>query len=223
MTDSPALSLRTKMLGAMLREARLNAGKSIRETADLLGVGPGTVSSYEHGRKGISLPELEILAYEFDVPTKAFWDDRQPVSQERPPVNARQTIALRDRIVGAQLRLHRTEAGLTIKALAERTGFPGSRISSYERGRRSVPVAELEMLAASLGHTLEEYMNGEGAIGRWARQSAALRRFAELPEELQAFVADPENAPFLELARDLSALPADRLHAIGQAFKDIAP
>lgn len=223
MTDSPTLSLRTKMLGAMLREARLSAGKSIRETADLLGVGPGTVSSYEHGRKGISLPELEVLAYEFDVPATAFWKDEERVSRARPPVNAEQIIALRDRIVGAMLRLHRQEAGLTIKALAERTGFPGSRISSYERGRRSVPLAELEVLAASLGHTIEEYMNDDGPIGRWARQSAALRRFVELPDDLQAFVSDPQNARFIELARDLSALPPDRLHAIGQAFKDIAP
>lgn len=223
MTDSPALSLRTKMLGAMLREARLNAGKTIRETADLLGVGPGTISSYEHGRKGISLPELEVLAYEFDVPTTAFWNAEEPVSEPRPAVNAKQTIALRDRIVGAQLRLHRQGASLTIKALAGRTGFPSSRIASYERGRRSVPVAELEILSATLGHTIEEYMNDDGPIGRWSRQSGALRRFVELPDDLQAFVADPQNVRFLELARDLSALPTDRLHDIGRAFKDIAP
>ncbi|MFP3854559.1 MAG: helix-turn-helix domain-containing protein, partial [Anaerolineales bacterium] len=63
MTENQALSLRTKMLGALVREARMEAGKSIRDSAEMLGISPSTFSSYEHGRQGISLPELEILCF----------------------------------------------------------------------------------------------------------------------------------------------------------------
>jgi transcriptional regulator with XRE-family HTH domain len=223
MTDQQSLSLRSKMLGAMLREARLDSGKSIRESAELLGISPSTMSSYEHGRKSVSLPELEVLAYTFDVPVRAFWSQDIPVVDSRPALDAAGAIPLRNRMIGVLLRLQRQEAELTQAELAERTGLPASRISAYERGKRSVPLPELEVLAASLGHQVEDYQDMDGPIGRWARRNRAFESFSGLPVALQTFVSDSHNQRFLDLAMNLSQLPSDRLRSISRALQDVTP
>ncbi|MGA9192287.1 MAG: helix-turn-helix transcriptional regulator [Anaerolineales bacterium] len=223
MTDQQSLSLRSKMLGAMLREARLDSGKSIRESAELLGISPSTMSSYEHGRKAITLPELEVLAYTFDVPVRAFWSQDLPVVDQRPALDAARAIPLRDRMIAVQLKLHRQAAELTQAELAERTGLPASRISAYERGKRGVPLPELEVLAASLGHRVEDYRDMDGPIGRWAKRNLAFDSFAQLSPEIQAFVSEPGNRRFLELALNLSQLPSDRLRSISRALQDVTP
>jgi transcriptional regulator with XRE-family HTH domain len=221
MSASQSLSLRSKMLGAVLREARLKSGLTQRQAAEVLGISPSTFGSYEHGRKSISLPELEILAYTLDLPIRNFWDPDLPVSDARAPLAPALTLPLRNRMIGVQLRLHRQARNLTLRDLAERTGFPPGRLSAYERGARAVPLPELEALAAVLGHTLDEYSDRDGPVGRWMAQTHAQQAFAALPPDIQAFVANPANQRFLRLAMDLSQLPPDRLRAISRAFQDV--
>lgn len=223
MADQRALSLRTKMLGAMVREARDAAGMSIRDSADFLGISPSTFSSYEHGRKGISLPELEALAFAYQVPLDAFWDSDAADFNRQPSFDPQRGIALRQRLIGAQLRVHRHEAELSIKDLAAAVDFPPSRISSYERGQRSIPLPELEVLAGALGHQVTDYIELEGPIGDWMRERQLFDEFRQLDPELQAFVTDPENLPFVRLASTLSHLPGDELRTISRALERLVP
>jgi transcriptional regulator with XRE-family HTH domain len=221
MSDSQSLSLRSKMLGAMLREARLNSGLSLRQAAQMLNISPSTFGSYEHGRKSISLPELEIVAYTLEVPVRGFWDPESAAADSRPSMTPSFTLPLRNRMIGVQLRLHRQARDLTLKQLADRTGFPTGRLSAYERGARPVPLPELEVIATALGHKVDEYGDQDGPIGRWVAHTLAQQGFAALPPDLQAFVAEPANRRFLDLAKDLSQLPADRLRAISRALQDL--
>jgi len=223
MTDQQSLSLRTKMLGAMVREARMAAGKSIRQSADWLGLGTSTFASYEHGRKGISLPELEVLAYAYRVPLDSFWVSRSEILDSEPGFNTRQEIALRQRLIGAQLRKRRLEDDLTITALAEAVGFPISRLSAYERGQRPIPLPELEVLAETLGHDLADYIETEGPVGDWIRLRQLFDAFGDLPEDMQRFVTEPANRPFLRLAIELSRLPGEQLRAVSRTINEITP
>src|SRR3989304_2714419 len=68
MADRQTTQLRTKMLGAVLRQARTAAGRTLKETAAMIGVSSAILASYERGARGISLPELELLGYA--LPTK---------------------------------------------------------------------------------------------------------------------------------------------------------
>ncbi|NIP32622.1 MAG: hypothetical protein GWN00_13130, partial [Aliifodinibius sp.] len=45
--------------------------------------------------------------------------------------------------------------------------------------------------------------------------------FQNLPEELQEFIAKPVNQPYLELAKKLSELSADRLRGIAEGILEI--
>ena len=63
MPQQEALILKQKITGVLLRQARQDAGKSLKECGQVLGLSSGAISAIERGKRAISLPELEMLAY----------------------------------------------------------------------------------------------------------------------------------------------------------------
>ena len=124
------LALRNRVNGLLLRNARERTQKSKRECAAALGVSASTITAYEEGRKPISLPEVEVLAYMFDTPAAYFWERDSVLvpEEELPPLQ--EVLTLRHRIVGALLRQARVEADLSLKELADVLGCSASRVSS---------------------------------------------------------------------------------------------
>lgn len=221
MTDQPTLTLRTKMLGAMLREARLKAKKSLKEVASLIGATSGAVSSYEHGRKGISLPELELFAYHLDIPLEHFTSGSTVPSIQKTKFDPTTMVSLRQRMVGALLRKHRTEAKMSIRALAEAVGLPPKRVSAYERGERSIPLPELERLVEVLGQSLEGYIDQEGPVGEWVANNQAFTNLLKLPPELREFLSTPENQSYLRAAKHISELSVEKLRTLAESLLDL--
>jgi transcriptional regulator with XRE-family HTH domain len=217
------LALRNRIVGLLLRDARERAEKAKRECAAALGVSSGTITAYEEGRKPISLPELEVLSYVLDVPVSYFWEKRDPEElgpAEEPPLQ--EVLALRHRIVGALLRQARLETDVSRKELADVLGCSPSTITSYEFGRRPVPLSELELLAQRLRLPLEFFLDEqEGPVGEWNRQQEAFARFCELPREMQEFVANPTHVKYLEVAVKLSQMPVGGLRAIAEGLLEI--
>ncbi len=211
------------MLGAILREARLQAGKALKETGKLIGVSGSTLSSYEHGRRAISLPELEILAFYFDIPLSAFWSASPEELRRDADFDPHTMIGLRQRIIGAQLRAHRQSREMSIKELATELDLPSSRISAYERGTRPIPIPELEAIVAALGSELSDYFDDEGPIAEWNMVREAYERLSQLPPDLVKFLNRPDNQRYLQLAKDLSELRREKLQAVAQALLEISP
>ena len=216
------LALRNRIIGLLLRDAREQVRRTKQECATALGVSPRTITAYEDGRKSISLPELEVLAYVLDTPITHFWELNPALAMEEKPLPLREVLALRHRIVGALLRQARLEAGISQKELAEMVGCSASRLSAYEHGERPIPLAELELLAQYLRLPLEHFLdNQEGPVGEWHRQRRAQRRFCNLPVEVQEFVIHPVNIKYLEVAMKLAQMPAGGLRAIAEGLLDI--
>ncbi len=216
------LALRDRINGVLLRDAREGADKTKRECAEALGVSASTITAYEEGRKSISLPELEVLAYLFDTPISHFWEHSPEleVEQELPPLET--VLALRHRIIGALLRQARLEADMTQSDLAEVLECSSSAISAYEYGKRPIPLAELELLAQHLQLPLEYFLdNLEGPVGEWHRRQEVWRRFRELPSDIQEFITQPINIKYLEVAMKLARMPAGGLRAIAEGLLDI--
>jgi transcriptional regulator with XRE-family HTH domain len=221
-TTEERLALRNRIIGLLLCDAREQAGTSKRECAAALGVSTGTITAYEEGRKPISLPELEVLAYLLDTPPSDFWEDTPELALEEEPLPLQEVLNLRHRIVGALVRQARLEAGASQKELAQVLNCSTRRLSAYEYGERPIPMAELELLAQHLHLPLEYFLdNQQGPVGEWNRQEAAWRRFRELPEEMQQFVTQPLNVKYLEVAMKLSQMPAGGLRAIAEGLLDI--
>lgn len=220
MTEEQALALRAKMLGATLRMARLSTGRSLREVAAFLGISASTLTSYETGRKSVSLPELELLAFHLDVPLRRFWAQASGAA-EAPTVNPAVLLPLRHRMIAALLRSHRLEAGLSIKQLAAAAHLRPGRLSAYEQGERPVPLPHLEALTTALNRPIEEYIDRQGPVGEWDSSLRALESLQQLPPDLREFFTDPANRTYLRLAKQLSELSVDKLRLVAQGLLDI--
>lgn len=223
MDNAFRISLRAKKIGVLLRDARLAAGKSLRDCADLLGISPGTYRAYEYGNKIPSLPELEVLAYTFDIPLEHFWSNETLTSSNGPKERRLSTslITIRQRIIGALLRQHREERGLSMAELGRAVNVSARTIRAYELGEKPIPLPHLEIFAEMLDLSIKTFLDREGPVGSWMREQQTVQAFLNLPTEIQDFVARPINRPYLELAMRLSEMNVDKLRAVAEGLLDI--
>jgi transcriptional regulator with XRE-family HTH domain len=222
MVDKQSLALRTKLLGAKMREARLASGKSLRQIAKAIGISSSTLSSYELGNRAISLPDLELYAYYTGVPVRSLLAERANPAADAETFDHDMMRSLRNRVIGTSLRAHRKSAGKTIRELADDVSLPPSRISAYERGERSIPVPELEAIARALGRNVDEYFETEGPVAEWAESQRIVDLSQEMSPNLRRFLSRPNSLPFLELAEQLSELPAEKLRSLAEGLLDIS-
>lgn len=223
MNTPSQITLRTKKLGVLIRDARLAARRSPEECAGAMGVTKSVFRAYEEGRRAPSLPELELLAFYLKLPIEHFWG-KASLSGEEPanePLDLTRLVELRQRMIGALLRQERTNANLSLKALAEETGISGARLKAYELGERSIPLPELEALISSLASRVENFFDQNGPIGQWMNDEKSMRQFLQLPRDLQAFVCQPVNRPYLDLARKLSIMSNEQLRSVAEGLLDI--
>ena len=216
------LTVRAKMLGVLLKDARSAAGKTVRECAAVLGCSLATYTAYETGRKTLSLPQLELLAHFFDVPVSHFWGEHL-ITTDAASVGApvATLLPLRDRIIGALLRQARQTAGYKLKTLAAELGLPPSRLSAYEFGQKPVPLPELEMIAARLGVSLDDLCEPRGPTGEREEVRRAWERLRQLSPDLREFILQPDNEHYLRLAQRLSQMPTAQLRSIAESLLDI--
>jgi transcriptional regulator with XRE-family HTH domain len=69
-----ALAVRQRIIGALLRQARTEAGRSIEDLANALGVPAEQISDYELGKSPIPLHQLETLVNVLNVSLNYFLD-----------------------------------------------------------------------------------------------------------------------------------------------------
>ncbi|NLF00493.1 MAG: helix-turn-helix transcriptional regulator [Anaerolineales bacterium] len=215
------LILRNRIIGLTVRSKREQAGITKRQCAEALGVSTATITAFETGRRPISLPELEALAYLFDIPVQSLWGAKPEADAEKPPLALPEVIALRQRIVGARLRQARIESEYSKEDLADMLGCSTNRIAAYEYGQQRIPLAELEVLADGIRRPLGYFLDHEGPLSQWERRMEAWQRFQELPNDVQEFVLRPSNVRYLEVAMRLASISAEELRAIAEGLLEI--
>jgi transcriptional regulator with XRE-family HTH domain len=223
MSQEQAIQIRSKIVGVLLRDARLAAGKSMKEVGAVIGVSSSTISAIEQGANSPSLPELELLAFYLRVPIAHFWSE-EIVSEEPHPtqnIETEKLLGLRHRTVGAMLRQARAEKNLSQKDLAQRTEISTSRIRRYESGETPVPLPELEQLANTLGYSIEDFTDTSGPVGEWIANQRAEQELGELPRNLKVFITNPENRGYLELAQHVSEISKEKLRTLAEGLMDL--
>jgi transcriptional regulator with XRE-family HTH domain len=217
------ITLRTRKLGVLIRDARMSARKTVAEMARAIGASVASLQAYEEGRKAPSLPELEVLAYYLNMPIQHFWTNAalSENSTRTDPIDLGQLAALRHRIIGALLRQKRLQTSISLKSLSLETGISQGRLKAYELGERPIPLPELEAILTVVGGRVETYFDTNGPVGKWISDQAAIQEFMNLSPELRAFVCMPVNRPYLELARNLSQLSTAKLRAVAEGLLDI--
>ena len=223
MDTKSQISIRTKKLGVLIRDARLSARRTVQDCAEALGIRKSIFRAYEEGLRAPSLPELETLVYYLDLPMEHFWGKQ--TKSETPSRTTRldlpKLLAVRQRKIGALLRQERTKASVSIRNLAHETDIASSRIKAYELGERAIPLPELEVLVRALGGGIESFFDRHGPVGQWMISEESVKQFLEMPVELREFVAMPVNRPYLQLAMKLSNMSKDKLRSVAEDLLDI--
>ena len=217
------ITIRTKKLGVLLRDARLASRKTLQECGEAIGVTKGVFKSYEEGRRSPSLPELEVLIYFLKLPINHFWGN-EAISDDVPstaPIDLPRLLLLRQRMIGALLRQEREKVNKSVRELSQETSIPSGRIKAFELGERSIPVPDLEVLLRALNSRVEDLFDQRGPVGQWMSEQKAINDFLRLPADLRSFASQPVNIPYLELARKLSSMPTDRLRSVAEGLLDI--
>lgn len=217
------ITLREKKLGLLIRDARIAERRSIKECADAIGIKPGLFRAYEEGRRAPSLPELETLVYFLKLPISHFWgnETKSDASSVMESVDVPRLIALRQRMIGALLRQERTNANMSIRQIATEIGISQSKLKAYELGEKAISVPELESILTVLGSRIDVFFDQSGPVGLWLNNQRAMQKFIELPAEMQAFVCQPVNRPYLELAMKMSDMSREKLRSVAEGLLDI--
>jgi transcriptional regulator with XRE-family HTH domain len=223
MADNKSLELRAKIIGVLLRDARIAAGKSPKECGDVLAISATAYSNIELGNDSPSLPELELLSYYLNIPLSHFWDE--DILSEAPErttrVNTGELLKLRNRIIGLQIRQARTASSMGLKALATTAGITINQLKTYELGEAPIPMPQLEIIAWALGMKMDAFFEQQGPVGEWDASSRAYEQFKQLPQELQDFVMNPLNESYIRVAMRLAGIPADKIKDMAATLLDI--
>lgn len=217
------ITIRTKKLGVLIRDARLASRRTLQECAEAIGVSKGIFKSYEEGRRSPSLPELEVLVYFLKLPINHFWGN-EAISDDEPvtaPLDLPRLLLVRQRMIGALLRQAREKVNKSVRELSQETGIPTSRLKAFELGDRPISVPDLEVLLGALDSRVDELFDQSGPVGQWMSDQKAIHDFLKLPADLRQFVSQPVNIPYLELARKLSSMSTDRLRSVAEGLLDI--
>lgn len=218
-----AYRIRAKMIGVLLRDARQNAGRSIAECAEVVRVTPDQFEAWELGDDAPSLPQLEIVAYFLGVPVSHFWSTSTYESErvEHDSNAQAEYQSIRHRMIGVLLRQAREDAGMSLEEVSAASGLPVEQVEQYELGERSLPMSELSALASTVRKPMRYFLESTGYIGDFLALREQWQHFAKMPADLREFAANPLHVGFLEIAMQLSQMPADRLRRVGESILNI--
>jgi transcriptional regulator with XRE-family HTH domain len=217
------LQIRKRKLGVLIIDARMAARRSVEECAEAVGATVDEYKAFETGASSPSLPQLELLSVYLKMPIDHFWGKEaltKPAAAEGPE-NKTRSLHLRNRVIGATLRLSRSNANLSLSQLAEKTSIPEATLQRYEMGELPIPLPELELINTAFGQPIDTHFDQRGPIGRMRAQQEAIQKFLELSPELQHFVTRPVNLPYLQLAMRMSEFNVEKLRAIAESLLEI--
>lgn len=223
MDHDESYRIRAKMVGVLLRDARVKAGRDIEDCARLLHVPAEQVEQWEFGDEAPSLPQLEILAFFLGVPISHFWGVDTLEKTERDLVASQSDyLMLRDRMIGALLRLAREEKELSLEDVSAQTGIESALLEQYEAGEMPLPMHELTVISNALGKNITYFLESNSHLGDWLTLREQWKDFTRLPEDIRKFVANPLHVGFIEIAILFSQMPTDKLRKVGESVLNIS-
>ena len=213
-------SMRARILGVLIQDARRHAGRSVEQCARAVNLTPEQFQEAEQGGRVLSLPELEVLAIYLNVPMAHFWGAK--TLNDTPEPDYADILALRQRIVGGLLKQARLDAGRSKEEVAEQLGVSPETLDRYEQGQDQIPFLHLEETARFLDVSMDYFLDDErGPLGRHEAQNEMNRNFQELPPEIKSFVSHPVNIGYLQTAMRLSEMDAEKLRNIAAGILEI--
>lgn len=222
MQAAPTLAIRNKILGALLKHARLRAGRLPDEYAEVFGRSEEDILRWESGETPITLSELEVWAHLSGVPVSFFWNEHALPQRREIEEPVQPVMQIRRKMVGVLLRQSRLIAARSLEDLAREIGVAPEYLEACEAGTAELPVAQLELAAEACGVPIAQFFDEDlFAPSEEERRMRDLHRLDELPPDLREFVLKPSNVLYLKIAKQISSLSADTLREIAETLLDI--
>ena len=212
-----------QLLAKNLEKAREASGKSLKDISDLLGIPSSRLKNYEKGKYIPSLPELESISYIYRIPVFRLAGIEPNANFNLAP-NAdqlQQLIEIRQEIISTRLLLAREEKDISIKDLAKQTGVTPGRIKRFETGSSQPQIDELINISRALAIDFSEFVDDDSPIGNWQEEQVIFDHIRKLPKDLLEFIADPQNRPHLEVAKNLSKIGVADLEQLRDALGNL--
>lgn len=211
---------RAKILGVLIRDARLHAGRSLADCGQLLSLSAEAFEKVELGQEVLGLPEIEALAMYLKVPLNHFWGDQTIGRRHRTQYN--DLIQERHKVIGSYLRQAREKEERSLQDLANEIKVTPAIIEAYEMGTTPIPLFHLDRLARFLGHSLNFFIaDGQGPLAEHEAAQKIEQRLQNLSPEMRSFVSEPINISYLEIAMRLSDMDVKALRSVAENILNI--
>lgn len=218
--ENQLLAEQSAILGVRLHEERAASDITLDQAAAQIGVSPEMIERIENGETAPSLPELELLAYLYRVPLKKLLGAAEmteaPVRIKEDKKNA--FLLLRTRIIASTLKQARLAVDISLDDLSTRLDVPLNTLEEYEAGTLPIPQPLLSTLCAELGVEMESLISPLTPKTKTSENEVSS---TGLDSQLNEFVTNPANLPYIYLARKLSTLDAAKLREIAENLLEI--
>ncbi|MFK7805236.1 MAG: helix-turn-helix domain-containing protein [Anaerolineae bacterium] len=203
--------IRAKILGVLVRDARIHAGRSIEESSQVLGVSTELFEKIESGIENPDMPFLESLSMYLNVPFERFWGDQ--TLGGFPVDDYGDLIAQRRSSLAEQVKTLRESAGKSVAEVAKAAEFEESQLSGMEDGSVPISVFEAEKIANALSLSMWELQDkdSEGPLFNHEELQKLMKQIRNMPEDMRAFIVQPVNQPYLSMAMKLSKMEVNRM------------
>ena len=218
------LRVKSRIVGVLLEDARRYAARTVADAAGMLGISEEEYTAFEAGTTTPSLPQLEVLAYYFNVPLQhLLYGDTLAVERNEAQIRSRvaDVLMLRQRVIGVRLAQLREDGGRSVEQVAAEASLPVETVKAVEIGEVSLPLNELERLIQAVRANLDDLIDGHGPVGSYVQAQQEFDEFAELPPEMREFILRRINRTYLDLAMRLSNMEVGRLRSIAESILEI--
>lgn len=195
-----------------IKQVRKLKRRKIHDCATLLGISKAHYAQFEEGTSSLTLPEIELLAAYFCVPTHLFFESGPLADKPMSILSTRikpHFTKLRQKMIQAQLVLERQKRGLSLDEIHNATGIPLKDLRAYEKGKLPVPYDHLLQISEILSLPFNIFQ-----IGIWENESHPLhdkkqiRWHPEYPKETAAPKRQEEDR-YSYLAHAIEELPME--------------
>jgi len=224
MVSQEAALIQNKIIGVALRSARTRAGKTVQECAVALTCPPEFISEAEQGQASLTLPQIEVLAHVLNTPLEYMLgeQDFRDDNVQDTPLPYDNVMTIRRKIIGVLLRQARLALGRTLDDIATAQRYTPEHLARIELGEEQIDLVELRSLAKYLNIPFEDFIQKDIIpLTPAEREARDLEHLAHLPADVREFVPQPINRPYLQVAMNLSHMPAEALRQIASGLLEI--
>jgi transcriptional regulator with XRE-family HTH domain len=222
--NAQLMSIKAKKFGVRLTAFRQKKGVTTEILSQWTGIAQQKLIEIEQGESTISLPEIELIALKMGLETESLIEGnlRDLDAPGADEFILAQYAGLRDRMIALKLRKSRLEQNIEPGTVADHCGLELNEIDQYETGNKPVPLPILECLCAEYQISIPSLIAQKSTSKASQIENESITESEiNYPEEVNAFINNPANLPYLELARKLSELDAAKLRSIAEGLLEI--